>query len=407
VDRPFLPLLLLALAGHLVAADEQPARHVVKVVGEHHKLVLWSDGAVVGWGKMDAGQLGPMSAIRAVRTRSTGLVAIALPGKAVDIAASEATSYALLDDGTVVAWGSGRQGELGVGPSGMEMTLPSGAGGSERPVRVSGLAGVVQIVAAGHTALARLADGTVRAWGARASGMVGDGQHPQRHGEGGPAAPAPVRVPDAAGITQLSAGASHVLALTAGGRVVTWGSNHYGALGRAPRRELPMDAAGEVPGLTDVVAVAGGMGVSTAVKRDGTVWVWGANWHGQFGNGERTDPPGTNHGYELVPQQVPGVANVVAITLGLTGRHTLALLKDGTLRGWGNTDWGQIGAGVSGTFQERPVTPKISDVRAVFAAGNNSFAVKTDGSFWAWGGGGREEWPLAVNTKTPVALVLP
>jgi len=72
-----------------------------------------------------------------------------------------------------------------------------------------------------------------------------------------------------------------------------------------------------------------------------------------------------------------------AISLGITGRHTLVLLKDGTLRGWGNTDWGQIGAGVSGTFQPKPVTPKITGVKAVFAAGNNSFAARTDNTFWA------------------------
>ena len=81
---------------------------------------------------------------------------------------------------------------------------------------------------------------------------------------------------------------------------------------------------------------------------------------------------------QLVPQQVRGITNVVAISVGLTGRHTLVLLKDEALRGWGNTDWGQLGGGVFGTFQERPFSPKLAGVKAVFAAGNNSFAVRTD-----------------------------
>jgi len=56
-------------------------------------------------------------------------------------------------------------------------------------------------------------------------------------------------------------------ALASDGRVFAWGSNYHGALGRAPGRELPMDEAGEVPGLIDVIAVAGGLGVSSVVKK--------------------------------------------------------------------------------------------------------------------------------------------
>ena len=49
----------------------------------------------------------------------------------------------------------------------------------------------------------------------------------------------------------------------------------------------------------------------------------------------------------------------------------------------------------------------LAGMKAVFAAGNNSFAVKTDDTFWMWGAGGRNEWPLAANTKLPVKLDLP
>ncbi len=362
-------------------AQSPPARQVTKVVGEGQKLLLMSDGTLLG-----------------SRPRSAALVAIALPGKAVDVAAGYDTFYALLDDGTVRAWGQGDEGQLGIGPS---------VTSSETPVKVSGLAGVVQIVAMADVALALLKDGTVRAWGSRAYGMVGDGLDPHRYLEQGPNAPFPVRVPNVSGITKLAAGGGFVLALGSNGRVFSWGSNQFGALGRPPRQELPMDAVGEIPGLTDVIMVAGGNVVATALKKDGTVWVWGSNSNAQFGNGEQTGAPSMDSGYELVPQRVPGVTNVVAISLGHTGRHTLVLLKDGTLRGWGNTDWGQIGAGVSNMFQEKPVIPRITGVKAVFAVGNNSFAVRTDGTFWGWGSGDPREWPFQKNTKVPTLLVLP
>lgn len=380
--------LLLAVAG---ACWGQSGAQVVKVVGERHKLVLKSDGTLVGWGVIDHGTLGPVAAIPAVSRRSTGLVAISLPGKAIDIAAGEDGSYALLEDGTVVEWGR----------------YVNAGRGSETAVRVAGISNATQIVAYGRTALALLKDGTVRAWGARDFGMVGDGLHPKRWGENGPPANTAVVVPGVTGIVQIAAGSGHVLALTKDGRVLTWGSNHYGALGRAPRQELPIDSAGEVPGLTGVAAVAGGLGVSTALKKDGTVWVWGANWHAQFGFGPRTDPPGPTHGFVLTPQQTPGVAGITAISLGLTGRHTLALRKDGVVIGWGNTDWGQLGAGLSAQFQPKPTPVKLAGVKAVFAAGNNSFAVQTDGTLWMWGAGGRNEWPLAQNARLPVRLDLP
>ena len=345
---------------------------------------------------MDSGQLGPVSAIPATGRQSLKMVPIRLPGKAADIAASGYTSYALLEDGTVVAWGRGDVGQLGIGGAGTK--------GSETPVRVSGLANVTQIAASGGMALALLKDGTVRAWGSRQSGMLGDGLDPKRYLETGPPALSPGPVPNVSNITQISAGGGHVLALTASGHVIAWGSNYNGALGRPPRRELPMDEAAEVPGLTGVVSVAAGNVLSTVLKKDGTVWAWGSNEAGQFGNGQRSDSVGVNSGWELIPQQVPGVSNVIAISLG--GRHTLALLKDGTLRGWGNTDWGQLGGGVSGTFQEKPMTPKITGVKAVFGVGNNSYAIRTDDTLWAWGSGGRDEPLLPTNTKLPVKLDL-
>ena len=39
----------------------------------------------------------------------------------------------------------------------------------------------------------------------------------------------------------------------------------------------------------------------------------------------------------------------------------------------------------------------------VFAAGNNTFAVRTDGTLWAWGAGGPGEFPLTTNVRLPTA----
>jgi alpha-tubulin suppressor-like RCC1 family protein len=93
------------------------------------------------------------------------------------------------------------------------------------------------------------------------------------------------------------------------------------------------------------------------------------------------------------------------------GRHFLVLLKDGSLRAWGNSDWGQVGIGLAGQEQASVVTvSKLTGVKRVFACGNNSFAVRSDNSVWFWGGStytAGPVFPSNTNTKVPMPLSLP
>ena len=367
-------------------------REAVKIVGELHKLVLFSDGSVGGWGDMRDGQLGPKAAVPNRRGQAKQFVPIAVPGKVIDIAAAERTSYVLLEGGSVLAFGYGADGELGCGDKVLQ--------GSENPLTIATLHNVKRIEAAGKTAFAIHNDGTISAWGSRDAGIIGDGKNPERWGESAGIAASPVRVPEVANVSQLSTSGHHVLALTNDGKVLSWGSG--GAqLGRTLTTARHIGMPEEIPGLANVATVAATSVASVALKKDGTVWVWGSNQQAEFGNGQRQDDQRS-----VVPLRVAGVQNVKAITRGIIGRHILVLLKDGTVRGWGNTDWGQVGNGVSGMEQATPASAKITAVKAIFAGGNNSFAVKTDGSLWMWGYGDRGEWPLAANNKLPVILEL-
>ncbi len=376
-----------------------PAAEIVKIVGNLHTIALKSDGTVLGWGLWWSGQIGPVAAIMASAAPGPRLPGtnrpfrVEFPGKVVDVAVNDSASYALLEDGTVWALGDGRQGELGTGPNPPLSVLATSEPsmqyrGAERPVKVN-IQGVAAIAAASRSAVALMRDGTVREW-------------PRKRDANGDPQFAPIVVPRLSGITQVSMGGSHTLALTAAGHVWAWGDNAYGAVG-IDKREYINDPV-EVPGLADVKAIAAAFHVSFVVKNDGTVLVWGSNGQGQFGNGLRANHPSVDT--TSVPQPVAGISNVAAISAG-TGRQVFVLLKDGTLRGWGNTDWGQLGAGVKGTFQLRPVTPKIANVKAVFAAGNNTFAVKADHSLWGWGGGNRGRWPFEANVAVPTPITLP
>ena len=80
--------------------------------------------------------------------------------------------------------------------------------------------------------------------------------------------------------------------------------------------------------LTGVVAVAAGNDHSLALKSDGTVWAWGNNVEAQLGIG-------TSNGTQATPAQVPGLTDVSAVAAGQW--HTLALKGDGSLVAWGRT----------------------------------------------------------------------
>jgi Regulator of chromosome condensation (RCC1) repeat len=343
-------------------------------------LVVRADGSVLFWGRDADGQAArPPSRTRVI----TAPVVLDLPGKAVQAAIGEPTAYALLEDGTVVAWGPNDEGQLGNGPMGAGGELAIYRKPSVTPVPVTGLTDIIQVEAGTKHAVALRKDGTVWAWGTRDEGALGDGTpttlRPTR-------AIGPIRVPGVDGITQIAVVRSHNLALRADGHVMSWGSNSDGELGNGTRNAGW--TAAEVTGLDHVVAIAagtgGGKGVSGAVRDDGTVWLWGTNTSAQMGNGAGPMSPDDPGGRNLLPVQVKGVAGAKSLSLGLG--HAAALLRDGTLMMWGHDGWGQIGVGTSGFYHERPVkVTGITNVAAVYLGGPHSFAVKTDGSLWIWG----------------------
>lgn len=402
MNRPRTPhaipiaAVLVAAAALAPRAQSTPAARVTKIAGDKHHLALMSDGRVIGWGQFRSGQLGPYDKINAPGLYSLAPIPQELSGKAVDVAASDSTSYVLFEDGSVWAWGRGDYGQLGLGAIPPLPLLPSPDPafqyrGADRPRRVP-LPPAVAVAASGGAAYAVLRDGSVRVWG-----NIRLSNSPKEGFTNGP-----VPVAGAADVASISAGQTHTLVVTKDGRVYGWGSNSSGELGREWTAETWIDRAVAIEGLTDVVTAAAAMNTSTALKKDGAVVVWGTNRDGLFGNGIHTSHP--TQGARVTPEPVPGIANVTA--LASAGRHTVVLLKDGTVRGWGNTDFGQLGAGVSGTYQPKPVTPKIAGVERIFAGGNNTFVVKTDGSLWGWGGGGSSDWPFKTNVKVPTAVEL-
>jgi alpha-tubulin suppressor-like RCC1 family protein len=172
-----------------------------------------------------------------------------------------------------------------------------------------------------------------------------------------------------------STGNEHSLYLADDGTVWAWGLNSSGQLGDGTTtlRVTPV----RVQNLDNVVQVSAGYSHSAALRADGTVWVWGSNAYGQRGDG-------TTGGTVTSPVQVPGLSGVRQISSG--GFHILALLADGSARGWGYNGTGCVGNGTTTSPLASPAVVAGGHLWRMLAGGGlHSVGLRADGTVWTWG----------------------
>lgn len=373
--------------------------------GGYHTLILLKDGRVFGFGSNNSGQLGQQTG---PQVRRQGILVvrplhIPLPGRVTQIAAAENISFALMEDGTVLAWGHAGS-ELGIGRAGMNVKIREDLYGTATAVRVAGISDAVQLVTNHDHAAVVLRDGTVKVWGSAGEFFPPEMMEAAMADSGRRVADVvaiPLTVPGLSDVVQLSLADSHALALRKDGRVMVWGRGAGSRLGLGPNADGRQPT--EIPGLTDVVQVAANNFVSAALRKDGSVWTWGSNQSGQLSVAAQDGMPDDTVRWDT-PRRLAGLQGVVDLQMGQTGRFTIVRLKDATLRAWGNTDWGQIGAGVSGTYQPLIQKTRIAGVKSLWASNNNAYAQLNDGSFWWWGSSMDGAGSLGKNQSIPVRL---
>jgi hypothetical protein len=176
----------------------------------------------------------------------------------------------------------------------------------------------------------------------------------------------------------VAAGTSHSLALKRDGTLWGWGSNASGQLGDGTINSSPRTRAAQVPWLSGVTAVSAGAHHSVALKTDGatagSLWVWGENSNGQLGDGTTT--------IQTRPTRV--LENVVQADAGML--HTLAVLSNGATLGFGHNSYGQIGDATTTSPRLSPVPVSgVTSPRQLSAGGYSSLFLLGDGTLMGTG----------------------
>ena len=260
---------------------------------------------------------------------------------------------------------------------------------------------MVGIVPGGLNTCAVDAAGVPYCWGNNESGIIGDGTF-QEH-------LTPVSLAaDGIAFAQIASGFKHTCALSVTGQAYCWGRNFAGQLGDGTNIDHPLP----LPVLSGLTFTTIDVGIShtCAVATSGAAYCWGTNELGQLGDG-------TSGTSRLSPTPVAGGHLFSVVRTG--NQHTCGLeLNTGVVFCWGANYHGQIGNGTGGASDTDAVTsPTMVASNKTFtqldAGASHNCAVSSDKFVYCWGWNGSGQLGTTSNelcvinrpcTRTPTKL---
>ena len=313
--------------------------------GGYHTCAILDNGAVSCWGEGDYGELGnggtsQQNSPSLTSSLGTGRTAVAL---------SSGTAYtcAILDNGSVSCWGSGKDGHLGNGGTSDKLTptLTSSLGADRTAVALS--------VGPAHTC-AILDNGAVSCWGAGGYGQLGNG------GSSNKLTPT-LTSSLGAGRTAvaLSVGYAHTCAILDNGAVSCWGGGSNGKLGNGgTSNKLTPTLTSSLGTNRTAIALSSGHHHTCAILDNGAVSCWGEGGAGRLGNG------GTSN--KLTPTLTSSLGtNRTVVALSSGEYHTCAILDNGSISCWGIGINGQLGNGGTSDKTTPTLTSSLGAGRTV------------------------------------------
>ncbi len=318
-------------------------------------------GTLWTWGRNTDGQLGDNS----ITSKSSPVQTVSGGTNWVSISAGISSGYAIKSDGSAWVWGNNGQSQLA------DNTNTS----RSSPVQIVGNATNWFTLSGGRQGAAGIkSDGTLWMWGINTNGQLGT-NNVTRYSS-------PVQTVSGGNNWEVIAMGASSCGIKTDGTLWTWGANTQGNLGdnTVDRKSSPVQT---VAGGTNWVRCSVGPGSAvtmSAIKSDGTLWLWGYNYFGTLGDGTS----GTSS-YKSSPIQTSsGGTNWKYVLSGFN--NVYAIKTDGTLWGWGDNTYGQIGTN-DRTARLTPVQTISGGTnwKYVSAGYHHVAAIKTDGTLWTWG----------------------
>ena len=285
--------------------------------GYEHTMAIRNDGTLWGWGQNNDDQLGNGCCL------ADGVPSQIGTSTWKAVAAGSDFTVAIRNDGTLWGWGYGFYGADGTGL----------LGSADPPTKVGTATSWVSVAAGGQMGAGIRSDGTLWTWGNDLDGQLGIGSnHDQRS--------SPVQVGTATNWKSVSVGVSSMLGIRTDGTLWAWGDNTYGEVGDGTTTER--DTPVQIGAATNWTSVAAGQKNSLAVRGDGSLWTWGDNQYGEIGDG-------TTGGSRLWPEQIGYTGDWQSVATGwmTAGVAGGALRRDGTLWLWGSGVDGELGDGTT------------------------------------------------------------
>jgi alpha-tubulin suppressor-like RCC1 family protein/fibronectin type 3 domain-containing protein len=339
----------------------------VIAAGEAHTIALANDGTIWSWGLNDYYQLGlgyysPILVTMPTQIGSDTDWSIIIPGQGDGLAGgleSADNTICCKMNGTMWSWGKNYYGKLGLGYS--------SAYGPSEPTQVGFNSDWSLVSAGAYHSLAIKTNKILYSWGYNAYGQLGLGNNYDKY------------IPSQVGIdtdwSQIAAGYQQSLAIKNSGTIWAWGDNSYGQLGLG-NGISGINTPSQIGTQADWFFVSTGGGTSVAIKTDMSLWSWGDNRSGQLGIGS-----------VISQKYIPTLVGTNYDWIAVSARNVsvLAIRSNGTIWSWGVNNLYNLGLG---DIIERSVPSQIgseSDWNEITFGGYNGFAKKSDNTFWCWG----------------------
>ena len=289
--------------------------------GYNNFFILKNNGSLWGVGQGDYGLLGNGSTTQT----NTTLQQIGTATNWQKISASTDMTIGLKTDGTIWGWGQNDQYEMGNNTCCANQLTPIQIGSANHWVDIE--------TSLAASAFALKNDGTIWGWGLNLAGLLADNTVMARS--------VPTQLNSDTDWASIHVGAAHILALKTNGTLWSWGGGEYGQTGDGLSPSLYRSYPRQV-GTDTWSKVFAGWKVSFGIKPDGTLWAWGLNDVGQLGIGNTTN--------QFSPVQVGTDTDWVDVVSGGSGddQFTIATKSDGTVWAWGDNQVGQYGNGTVG-----------------------------------------------------------